>query len=670
MTEKFNNGERPKFPKRAVVTAGMPYGNKTLHFGHIGGVFVPADVYARFLRDRIGKENVIFVSGTDCYGSPIAEGYRLQHEKGLFQGTIEDYVRDNHRKQKAALDRYEVDLNLYGASGLAATKDVHAVVTDKFIRRLYDNGWLDKMTTRQFYDTKAGCFLNGRQVVGKCPIENCSSEKAYADECELGHQYMPEDLINPRSTLTGEVPEMRNVDNWYFRLTAFYELLDKYVDRLQTKDNVRPLVSVTMRETLIKPIIYIRKEGLERYQEIKASLPKHQADTENIKNSFIVTFDTLTDREKACAILTANQLRFRTGKTLVPLRLTGNIEWGVPAPELEGIKDLTVWVWPESLWAPISFTIAYLLEQGISAEHWKDYWCSKDCEVFQFIGQDNIYFYGIAQMAMFMATQGQGNLSTDPAEGELTLSTLVANHHILFLDKKASSSGSIKPPMAEDLLDYYTAEQLRCHFLGLALDQKSVSFQPKPLNPTANPNEQDPVLKEGNLFTNVLNRLVRSCFYTAQKYHDGFLPYGTVDQDIRDEARKTIVEYEQAMYKTDLHNITNILDTYIRLANKYWVRNITAAEKEDNAELRTQTLINSFYIIRVACLLAHPIVPKGTEMVLDYLMLDERFWSWDHVFADLYFFCADPEHHQLKFLEPKIDFFEKHPSQFAEAGKQ
>ena len=73
--KKISRDNRPEFPKRAVITGGMPYGNKQLHFGHVGGVFVFADVYARFLRDRIGKDNVIFVSGTDCYGSPIAESY-------------------------------------------------------------------------------------------------------------------------------------------------------------------------------------------------------------------------------------------------------------------------------------------------------------------------------------------------------------------------------------------------------------------------------------------------------------------------------------------------------------------------------------------------------------------------------------------------------------------
>ena len=85
--------ERPTFPKRAVVTGGMPYGNKKLHFGHVGGVFVQADATARFLRDRIGKENVIFVSGTDCFGSPIVESYRKLCEEG-FKGSIEDFVRE------------------------------------------------------------------------------------------------------------------------------------------------------------------------------------------------------------------------------------------------------------------------------------------------------------------------------------------------------------------------------------------------------------------------------------------------------------------------------------------------------------------------------------------------------------------------------------------------
>lgn len=93
MVKRIRPDERPVFPKRAIVTGGMPYGNKELHFGHVGGMFVHADVFARFLRDRIGKENVIFVSGTDCYGSPALESHRKLVEGG-YDKSIQDYVRE------------------------------------------------------------------------------------------------------------------------------------------------------------------------------------------------------------------------------------------------------------------------------------------------------------------------------------------------------------------------------------------------------------------------------------------------------------------------------------------------------------------------------------------------------------------------------------------------
>ena len=170
------------------------------------------------------------------------------------------------------------------------------------------------MVTKQFYDVKAGCFLNGRQVVGKCPIAGCQSEKGYADECDLGHQYMPEDLIDPHSTLTGEKPEMRDVVNWYFRLTDCQDLLEEYVNKISQKDNVRRIVWETMKEFLGTPQIYVRKEGLETYLSIKDQLPEHTvSDLENIKGgSFTIEFKVLSDREKACEILTANNMRYRT----------------------------------------------------------------------------------------------------------------------------------------------------------------------------------------------------------------------------------------------------------------------------------------------------------------------------------------------------------------------
>lgn len=648
---------RPSFPKRAVVTGGMPYGNKKLHFGHVGGVFVQADCFARFLRDRIGEENVIFVSGTDCYGSPIVESYRKLCETGEFDGSIEDFVRINHESQKEVLGKYDISLNLFAASGLGESKDVHAAVSSELMQQWYENGHLEKMVTSQFYDAKAGQFLNGRQVIGKCPVDKCQSDKAYADECSLGHQYMPADLIDPKSTLTGETPEMRDVVNWYIDITKFNELMNEYVDSLPEKGNSRPLVYNTIKEFMLPPMIYIKKDFIDEYTAIKSQMPEHILNLEDNKTSFSIEFKNLNDRDKAKELLNDNNIRFRAGKTLVPFRLTGNIKWGVPAPVLDGEDGLTIWVWPESLWAPISFTKTYLKQQGKPEDEWEKYWKSTDSEVFQFIGQDNIYFYGIAEMAMFIALQGKENLTAFPSDGQYTLPTLVANNHILFLNKKASSSGNIKPPMAEDLLEYYTAEQLRAHFLGLGLSLKSVSFQPKPLNPAAGEKDADPVEREGKMLSNVFNRVARSCFYTIQKYGEPIMPMGQVSEEVLHAAKETILKYEHAMYKFEFHTVMNLMDTYIRDANKFWAKNIKDAEAD--TEKRNQVLIDTLHMVKTAMVLMHPVAPKGTELLCEYLGFGKDIWNWEHVFdtlTDLAKANGETEH-RLKFLEPRFDFF-------------
>jgi methionyl-tRNA synthetase len=659
-----SDNNRPKFPKKAVITAGMPYGNKELHFGHIGGVFVQADTFARFLRDRIGKENIIFVSGTDCYGSPIVEHYRKLIDEGQFEGSIEEFVKMNHKKQKEVLDKYHIDINLFASSSFNRSSEIHKEISDYIINTLYDNGHLVKVTTSQFYDTEMEQFLNGRQVTGQCPIDGCSSDKGYADECSLGHQYMPSELINPKSSLTGKKPEMKDVTNWYLKLESFHSLLKEWVESLKNDENSRKFVIKSIEEFLEPPVIYIKKNQIELLDEIKTTLPKHTVRDENKKSSIVLVFENLKDREDACILLAKSSIRYRTGKTLVPFRLTGNIEWGVKAPNIEDLKDLTVWVWPESLWAPISFTKTYLESKKMgNNEEWKNWWCSDDSKVFQFIGEDNIYFYGPVEMSMFMGLQGK-EPSFSVKDGDIKLPWLVANNHILFLDKKASSSGKIKPPMAGELLNYYTAEQLRGHFLGLGLGMRSVGFRPKPLNPKAGEKEGDPVLKEGNLLANVFNRAIRSCFYTVQEYYNGKIPVGNVSEEIKNSSKEIILEFEKLIYKCEFHQVMNTMDVYIRNINKYWSKNMKQAEKENDENLRTQALIDTFHMVRTAAVLMHPIAPEGTEMLCDYLNFKDDFWSWDNIFDTIYDFMGNPNEHEIKFLEPRVDFFKKHPSQF------
>ena len=241
--------------------------------------------------------------------------------------------------------------------------------------------------------------------------------------------------------------------------------------------------------------------------------------------------------------------------------------------------------------------------------------------------------------------------------------TLVANNHILFLNKKASSSGAVKPPMAEELLEYYLPEHLRAHFLGLGLGLKSVSFQPKPFNPAAAENEADPVMKEGKLLSNVFNRVARSCFYTAQKYFDAKMPLGEVDEDVLTGAKEVILKYERAMYKFEFHKVMSLMDEYIRSANKYWSKNISAADAADDNEMRRKVLVNAFHMLKTATMLMHPIAPQGCEMLREYLNFGEDFWSWENIFKTCAELCGDESEHEIKFLEPRIDFFPMYRSE-------
>ncbi len=647
--KRIRPDERPVFPKRAVITGGMPYGNKELHFGHVGGMYVHADVFARFMRDRIGKENVLFVSGTDCYGSPALESYRKLKESG-YDKTIQDYVRSNHEKQEETLKKYKVSLDIFAASGLEPAAKMHNKVSAEIFNTLYEKGYLEKLSTPQFYDDELGVFLNGRQVVGKCPIEGCQSEKAYADECSLGHQYMPSELINPISVLSGKKPSFRSVTNWYYKLENDIDTLKEHIDVLKKETNTRKYETVIIDEFLQKPLVHIPKKYFEDKDQdaILSEFPEHELVDEEKRKSLMCIFKSLDDRDKARRVLENNGIHYTAGKTLVPFRLTGNVEWGVPVPKVdEDSENLTFWVWPESLWAPISFTRTLLEERGLSEDEWQKWWNSDDSQVYQFIGEDNIYFYAIAEIGMFKAL------------GNLKMPDIIANRHILFMDTKASSSSEIKPPMADELLSHYSADQLRMHFISLGLSNKSTGFKPQVYMPEEERQGADMVVKEGNLLTNVYNRLIRSCFYTLQNKFDSKMPDLPVSQKVLEFAKEKALEYERHMYNHEFHRISYVLDEYIREVNKIWAATSREADKNNDMEAWRQLLADTFYSCKVMAVLLHPIAPDGCEMFADYMNIGYNMWDWDKIFEPLNAYVPDLANHKLKYLEPRVDFFKK-----------
>ncbi|MCL1805827.1 MAG: class I tRNA ligase family protein [Clostridiales bacterium] len=645
---------RPVFPQRAVVTAGMPYGNKSLHMGHVGGCIAHADIFARFLRDRIGPGNVLFVSGTDCYGSPIMEGYRKALEEG-FSGTIYDYVTANHLDQKEVLERYEISPNLYGASALGEAGHIHNEVSAWVFDTLYANGWLEKLDVAQFYDDEREVFLNGRQVVGKCPFEGCQSEKGYADECDLGHQYMPSELIDPVSTLSGKKPSLRNVSNWYFPLEEWMGLLQERVAYLVANTNTRKTQIETINEFLKKPCIYVQRKFIEESAGLAEGFPSCETVDDPKKSSVNYIFDSLALRDQALQVLNNAGVRFRTGKTLVPFRLSGNIDWGVPVPAREGMDSLTFWVWPESLWAPISFTIACLRQQGKDAEEARLWWSDPEAKVYQFIGQDNIYFYSVAEMALFVALGCKKGEKPDMSR--VILPHIISNHHLQYMDKKASSSSELKPPMADELLEHYTPEQLRMHFFSLGLASKSSSFKPNVYMPDESRLSADNVLTQGNLLTNVYNRIIRSCLFTLQTRFSGSLPLRSLSQEMREASEKAVLDYERCMYNHEFHQVFNVLDSYIRNVNKYWAKYMKQAESGQDEDLAAQVLYDAMCCLRTIATLVHPLAPSSCEAIREFFGFSESVWDWVNIFEPVEFFLG--ENHVFRQIEAHTDFFRK-----------
>lgn len=658
-------------PQRVVITAGMPYGNKELHFGHVGGMFVHADVYARHMRDRIGSENVVFVSGTDCYGSPVVEQHRQAVTAGQTTVSLEEFVSSNHQKQKEVLAKYDITPDLFAASGLEPYRETHRHTCQDFLERLQQNGHLLHLSTLQFYDSEAKTLLNGRQVIGRCPVPGCKSEKAYADECALGHPYEPKELIAPKSTLTGTRPILKEVQNWFLDLEKFRPQLSAWVADLERHPHARPFVVSGIKEFLEPPAIYLKstdEPAVLDLIETAQSFPSYTKEMSR-NNTPRLIFNNLSDRERAGQILSASGFRFRNGKTLVPFRLTGNLEWGVPAVvgeqrETDSNFHSTWWVWPESLIAPLSFTKAYLKAEQHNNSAWSHWWCDPTARTVQFIGEDNLYFYSLAEIGLFLGLQGTHPIYPPP-EGHLQLPELVVNNHILFFGKKASSSSELKPPLAHELLDHYTSDQLRAHFLSLSLGLKSSGFKPKAYNPQAGPKEADPVLKEGNLLCNAFNKSVRTLFNTVQKYNDRRLPSETPSSAIRKECEQIVQRYSELMQAFAFHEVMTLLDSFIRSINQHWSANlrVMAGDFANESNLR-QALADNIHLIKTGTILLHPIAPSGTATVLEMLQInDATFWSWTRIHDSITSFYDDPANARVKELPPRFDFFPRHPNQ-------
>ena len=202
--------------KRTTVTAALPYANGGVHIGHLAGVYVPADIYVRYL--RLKKQQVVFIGGSDEHGVPIT--IRAKKE-GI---TPQDVVDRYHSMIKKSFEEFGISFDIYSRT----TSDTHHKFAAAFFRKLYDEGKLTEETTEQYYDEQAHQFLADRYITGECP--HCHNEGAYGDQCEkCGRDLSPTELINPKSTISGSQPVLRQTKNWYLPLNEYQEWLKQWI---------------------------------------------------------------------------------------------------------------------------------------------------------------------------------------------------------------------------------------------------------------------------------------------------------------------------------------------------------------------------------------------------------------------------------------------------------
>ena len=320
--------------KRYLITSALPYANGALHLGHLAGAYLNADIYARYL--RLKGRDVLFVCGSDEHGAAIT--IRAKKEGVTPQSIINKY----HQLNKDTFLKLGISFDIYHRTSEPLH---HQTAQDFFLKLLHKGDQFEVRQTEQLYDEDFQQFLADRYIIGQCP--KCGHPDAYGDQCEnCGSTLSPAELLNPRSTLSGNSPIKKKTKHWYFKL-------DKHAQWLRT---------------------WI-KEGSLNGQ-------KHH-DPHTWKKHVIGQCLSWLDSDGG----------------LQPRAITRDLTWGIPVP-LDEAKGKVLYVWFD---APIGYISATKQWADDNNKHWEDYWKSDDCQLVHFIGKDNIVFHCIVFPAMLKA---------------------------------------------------------------------------------------------------------------------------------------------------------------------------------------------------------------------------------------------------------------------------
>lgn len=309
--------------KKHIVTSALLYANGPIHIGHIAGAYLPADIYVRFL--RLNNEDVAFICGSDEHGAAIT----LQAKKlGL---TPKEIIDKYHNLNKKTFDEFGIDFSIYHRT----SEKIHHETAKEFFTSLEKNNLFEVKTTEQYFDNSINQFLADRYIEGECP--KCGYQHAYGDQCEkCGSTLSPNELINPKSTISGNKPVLKKTKHWFLPMAKHEKWLAKWIG-----------------------------EGV----------------INDFKSHDVKTWKTQV----------LGQCKSWINSGLKSRAITRDLDWGVKVP-LKDSEGKVLYVWFD---APIGYISATKAWAKLNNKKWEDYWKSSDTELVHFIGKDNIVFHCI-----------------------------------------------------------------------------------------------------------------------------------------------------------------------------------------------------------------------------------------------------------------------------------
>ena len=610
---------------RFLVTAALPYSNGRLHAGHIAGAYLPADIYVRYL--RMSGHEVRFICGSDDNGVAALKSALNEHR------PVEELTTDYRQRQAAAFKALHIQFDIY--AGTHAFESVqpdrpdaeqvyqlHARFSQELFKRIYENGYFQKKTSTQLYDLQAQEFLPDRFVRGTCP--NCRYTEANGDQCEnCSASLEPTQLIDPVSTLTNTTPVLKDTCHWYMDLNALAPALQRW---LSTRKTRQPFAEEEVLANDNPPL------NLSASTEAAYEFPWRPT---------VINF--------ALAQLEAG----------LPQRaMTRDVKWGVPVPlDDPDAAGKSLYVWFDAPIGYVSFTAVHSIRHGEAADAYTRWWKDPNCNIVNFIGEDNIVFHALTWPAMLLAAETPATQARniDPLNipiGQFQLAASVcANSFLNFVTsegKEVKSSKSRNTAVfIDDYLQRYQPDPLRYYLTAIAPETSRTAFS---WSDFINRNNNELVAALGNFVNRYQKILTEHFARKVPAYAEGEL--NRTDQLLADAAltsKQVAMSIERFEFRRGLERIME----FARACNLYigerapWDRvnskKNLPGKPAGQLDLRhaAETINACIQATRTLGTLITPYMPETGHRIRAMLNLPTDEWRWNRACKNL------PPGHQL-----------------------